>query len=81
MLEGFIRLLFLEGFLRRGLPSQVKGAGLRTLSRRGSWVQIPPPAPTTNPESAVLEFSFLDEEGRIQRSDSKEILQDYSNLD
>ena len=28
----------------RGLPSQVKGAGLRTLSRRGSWVQIPPPA-------------------------------------
>ena len=31
--------------LLRGLPSQVKGAGLRTLSRRGSWVQIPPPAP------------------------------------
>jgi hypothetical protein len=30
---------------KRGLPSQVKGAGLRTLSRRGSWVQIPPPAP------------------------------------
>src|SRR5438552_776139 len=29
----------------RGLPRQVKGAGLRTLSRRGSWVQIPPPAP------------------------------------
>ena len=28
----------------RGLPRQVKGAGLRTLSRRGSWVQIPPPA-------------------------------------
>ena len=28
----------------QGLPSQVKGAGLRTLSRRGSWVQIPPPA-------------------------------------
>ena len=27
------------------LPSQVKGAGLRTLSRRGSWVRIPPPAP------------------------------------
>jgi len=27
------------------LPSQVKGAGLRRLSRRGSWVQIPPPAP------------------------------------
>ena len=30
---------------KRGLPSQVKGAGLRRLSRRGSWVQIPPPAP------------------------------------
>ena len=29
----------------RGLPSQVKGAGLRLLSRRGSWVRIPPPAP------------------------------------
>src|SRR5690242_4060135 len=37
------------------LPSQVKEirvvpglgrAGLRRLSRRGSWVQIPPPAPT-----------------------------------
>ncbi len=24
-----------------------EGAGLRRLSRRGSWVQIPPPAPTT----------------------------------
>ena len=22
-----------------------KGAGFRSLSRRGSWVQIPPPAP------------------------------------
>ncbi len=33
----------------RGLPRQVKGAGLRTLSRRGSWVQIPPPAPHTTP--------------------------------
>jgi hypothetical protein len=32
---------------KRGLPRQVKGAGLRTLSRRGSWVQIPPPAPQT----------------------------------
>ena len=28
----------------RELPSLVKGAGLRTLSLRGSWVQIPPPA-------------------------------------
>jgi len=44
------------------LPSQVKGARtqpyqewlrnakLRTSSRRGSWVQIPPPAPITNPD-------------------------------
>ena len=29
---------------KRGLPSQVKGAALRRLSCRGSWVQIPPPA-------------------------------------
>ena len=28
----------------RGLPSLVKGVGLRRLSCRGSWVQIPPPA-------------------------------------
>jgi hypothetical protein len=34
---------------QRGLPRQVKGAGLRTLSRRGSWVQIPPPAPLYGP--------------------------------
>jgi hypothetical protein len=42
----------------RELPSQVKetlsikgrgSAGLRRLSRRGSWVRIPPPAPITNP--------------------------------
>ncbi len=45
--EGFIRLVSRVVFSRRGLPSQVKGAGLRTLSRRGSWVQIPPPAPDT----------------------------------
>src|SRR5713226_6412479 len=36
---------FLSLARTRGLPRQVKGAGLRTLSRRGSWVQIPPPAP------------------------------------
>ena len=30
---------------RRGYPSLVKGAGLRTLWRRPAWVQIPPPAP------------------------------------
>ncbi len=29
----------------QGSPSQVNGVGLRTLSRRRSWVQIPPPAP------------------------------------
>ena len=28
----------------RELPSLAKGAGLRTLSFRSSWVQIPPPA-------------------------------------
>ena len=32
----------------RELPSHVKGAGLRFLSRRGSWVRIPPPAPRKN---------------------------------
>jgi hypothetical protein len=38
--------------MQRGSPSQVKGAGLRTLSHRGSWVRIPPPAPF----SVILEF-------------------------
>jgi hypothetical protein len=28
----------------QGSPSQVNGVGLRTLSRRRSWVRIPPPA-------------------------------------
>ena len=32
----------------RGLPSQVKGAALRRLSRRGSRVRIPPSAPQPN---------------------------------
>ena len=31
--------------LVRGSPSQVKGVGFRSLSCRGSWVRIPPPAP------------------------------------
>lgn len=31
--------------IKRGSPSMVKGVGLRLLSLRGSWVQIPPPAP------------------------------------
>jgi hypothetical protein len=50
------------------LPSQVKEtrdtglgcAGLRRLSRRGSWVQIPPPAPK--------KMGFL--EGRVVSGDS-----------
>ncbi len=29
----------------QGSPSMVKGVGFRSLSCRGSWVQIPPPAP------------------------------------
>ena len=33
----------------RRSPSMAKGVGLRLLSRRGSWVQIPPSAPT-NPQ-------------------------------
>ena len=33
----------LQGKLQ-GSPSLVNGVGLRTLSRRRSWVQIPPPA-------------------------------------
>ena len=33
-----------QGILMRELPSQVNGAGLRTPSRRSSWVRIPPPA-------------------------------------
>ena len=35
----------------RGSPSQVKGAGFRSLSRRGSWVRIPPPALLDKPPS------------------------------
>lgn len=30
---------------KRRSPSMAKGVGLRLLSRRGSWVQIPPSAP------------------------------------
>ena len=37
--------------MQRGSPSQVKGAGFRSLSRRGSWVRIPPPAPQREPTS------------------------------
>src|SRR6267143_1357552 len=46
----------------RELPSQVKetlsikgrgSAGLRRLSRRGSWVRIPPPAPNVRPQRSL----------------------------
>src|SRR6059058_3486501 len=49
----------------RELPSQVKetlsikgrgSAGLRRLSRRGSWVRIPPPAPN---QQTLRSFSFF----------------------
>jgi hypothetical protein len=40
----------------QGSPSQVNGVGLRTLSRRRSWVRIPPPAPD------VLFFLVVEEE-------------------
>ena len=52
--KGFCkREVFLEMFILglsstwcgRGFPSLVKGARLRTLSHRRSWVRIPPPAP------------------------------------
>jgi hypothetical protein len=40
-----------------------KGVGLRLLSRRGSWVQIPPSAPQRNlwksKESDLLNFGYL----------------------
>ena len=41
----------------RGLPSQVKGAALRRLSRRGSWVRIPPPAPLVLEKKLETGFS------------------------
>src|SRR6266581_9092326 len=63
--QAFIKsALFLS--LARGLPRQVKGAGLRTLSRRGSWVQIPPPAPICW-YSLKSEDSYLVAEGRFSR--------------
>src|SRR5438445_8702175 len=51
----------------RELPSQVKetlsvkgrgSAGLRRLSRRGSWVRIPPPAPKTNTSQLLAASGF-----------------------
>ena len=47
------------------LPSQVKGAGLRTLSRRGSWVRIPPPAPNYSCNIQVIRLHAM----QIQLSD------------
>ena len=38
----------------QGSPSQVNGVGLRTLSRRRSWVRIPPPAPQSDSIALVL---------------------------
>ncbi len=47
----------------QGSPSMVKGVGFRSLSCRGSWVQIPPPAPTNKPlnlENYLLSISTLE---------------------
>ena len=41
---AYIQFQSSEWMSKRGSPSLVKGARLRTLSRRRSWVQIPPPA-------------------------------------
>lgn len=49
----------------QGSPSQVNGVGLRTLSRRRSWVRIPPPAPNQDPIALVLPVILkLKSEGR-----------------
>ena len=37
----------------------VKGVGLRRLSHRGSWVQIPPPAPVTDYVLGVLPQGYI----------------------
>gem|GEM_PF-5849379 len=44
--------------IERGLPSMAKGVGLRRLSHRGSWVQIPPPALEIKPHESVFDFQF-----------------------
>jgi hypothetical protein len=38
----------------QGSPSMVNGVGLRTLSRRRSWVQIPPPAPLAKESRTMM---------------------------
>jgi hypothetical protein len=40
----------------QGSPSMVKGVGFRSLSSRGSWVQIPPPALTLAPPALFAYF-------------------------
>jgi hypothetical protein len=49
----------------QGSPSQVNGVGLRTLSRRRSWVRIPPPALQSDPIAFLLPVILkLKSEGR-----------------
>ncbi len=49
----------------QGSPSQVNGVRLRTLSRRRSWVRIPPPAPMSDPIAFLLPVVLkLKSEGR-----------------
>jgi len=49
----------------QGSPSQVNGVGLRTLSRRRSWVRIPPPALKSDPIALLIPVILkLKSEGR-----------------
>jgi integrase len=43
----------------QGSPSQVKGVGFRSLSCRGSWVRIPPPALNTKPPQLLDYEKYL----------------------
>ena len=43
----------------QGSPSMVKGVGFRSLSFRGSWVQIPPPAPVRNNGTLKMPNAYL----------------------
>ncbi len=47
----------------QGSPSMVKGVGFRSLSCRGSWVQIPPPAPFSLKGEAFLSRSYASSTG------------------
>ena len=60
------KILYDKNEKLRGSPSQVKGVdavccvSFRSLSRRGSWVQIPLPAPRKMKEYQILvQFSIL----------------------